>query len=184
MGWCLGRNSLAVAVLMMGATVSLPAAIAQPGSVMQIPVPAPQARGGAIGEGGADFSNGASLPTPAGREVLAGEPLAMPGETVPVGSWAGRAGVKEIALAEMPWMGGGGYGYGYGGTVVAQAQYRVVVATPSEAHADALQQVMPEAIALDNPAMMQAGAFADWRRANALRRALGAYGFVVEIQGM
>lgn len=105
---------------------------------------------------------------------------------MPVGRWSGRSGVKEVALAEMPWMGGAGYelGYGYGVAVVAQAQYRVVVATPSEVHVNALKQVMPSAIAIADGRMMQAGAFADWRRANALQRALGTYGFIVEIHGL
>ncbi len=178
--WGLGCSRLAGAVLILGVNLGIAEVLAQPGSVMQIPVPAPQKRGAAVGGGGADFSQTAKRSE--SRDVLAGEPLAMPGETVPVGRWSGRSGVKEIALAEMPWMGGAGYGYG--ATVVAQVQYRVVVATPSEVHVDALKQVMPEAIAVADGKMMQAGAFADWRRANALRRALGAYGFIVEVQGL
>lgn len=177
--WCWGCSRLAGAVVMLGASLGTEV-LAQPGSVMQIPVPAPQTSRAAVGGGGANSSQPA--PVAGTGDVLAGEPLAMPGETVPVGRWSGRSGVKEVALTEMPWMGGAGYGYGV--AVVAQAQYRVVVATPSDAHVDALKQVMPEAITIASGQTMQAGAFADWRRANALRRALGAYGFVVEVQGL
>ncbi len=181
-----GRSALAGAVLFLAAGFGweVQAAIAQPGSVMQIPVPAPQMRRAAVEGSGAEFVQNAQNAVTG--EVLVGEPLAMPEATVPVGSWAGRAGVKEIALAEMPWIGGVGYAIAVAPQFQAlvPAQYRVVVATPNEVHSEALKQVIPEAIALAGGKMMQAGAFADWRRANALRRALGAYGFTVEVQGL
>lgn len=183
--------------LIVGVLLESQAGMAQPGAVMQIPVPAP-VRGASVGgPGGNNVSSGSSQVTQPGTvsmpgEILLGEPLAMPGETVPVGSWSGRAGVKAVAVAEMPWMAGG-----VGTSAVAfappgrapvpaqvPAQYRVVVATPSEGHVQALKQVVPEAIALEGGRLMQAGAFVDWRRANALRRAVGAYGFQAEVRGL
>ncbi len=179
---------------MMAVILESQAGMAQPGAVMQIPVPAP-VRGSSVGGPGGNVKGGSSQETQPGAisipgEILLGEPLAMPGETVPVGSWSGRAGVKAVAVAEMPWMTGGFGGYAVAFAppsqvpVQPQAQYRVVVVTPSDGHVQALKQVVPEAIALEGGRLMQAGAFVDWRRANALRRAVGAYGFQAEVRGL
>jgi len=168
------------------------AAIAQP-AVMQIPVPAPQARRTAVGTDRAEAAQDRPAAEARVEMTLGGEPLAMPGETAPVGNWAGRAGVKAIAAAQMPWMDGTPYAAvaPWGQAQSLQIQYRVVVATPGPAYAQALKRIVPEAIALkassgtaQSKSMMQAGAFVDWRRANALRRALQAYGFLAEVQGL